>query len=90
MCIARYLQNLWNKFELQNKWWLIWWPNMQMLFKFQVNRMKIDSFWNLPCVDFLAYVDLLDYIDLKYSYLLNSVAWYANPLQISSQWDENL
>ena len=29
----------------------IQWPNMQLLFKFQVNWMKIDNFRNSACVD---------------------------------------
>ena len=59
------------------------WPNMQLLFKFQVNRMKTDNFTNS------AYVVLLAYFDLENNWCLNSVTWYANPLQISSQGDEN-
>ena len=53
---------------------------MQILFKFQVNRMKIDNFRNS------AYVDLLAYGDLKMNRWLNSVTGYANALQISGQW----
>ena len=34
----------------------IQWPNMQLLFKFQVNRMKIDNFRDPVHVDLLAYV----------------------------------
>ena len=40
---------------------------MQLLFKFQVNRMTIDNFRNL------AYVDILAYVDLKNNWWLNSV-----------------
>ena len=58
------------------------WPNMQIIFKFQVNRMKIDDFRNS------AYVDLLADVDLKNNWLLNLVTWYENPIQSSSQWDE--
>ena len=36
---------------------LIWLPGMQMLFKFQVNWMKIDNFRNSAYVDILADVD---------------------------------
>ncbi len=61
----------------------IQWPNMQLLFKFQVNQMKIDNLRNLTDVVLLAYVDL------ENNWWLNSVTWYANPLQISSQWEEN-
>ena len=48
---------------------------MKILFKFQINQMKIDDFRNL------AYVDLLADVDLKHNWWLNSVTWYANPLQ---------
>ena len=45
------------------------WPDMQMIFQFQVNRMKIDNFRNnfinVTHVDVLAYVDQLANIDLK-------------------------
>ena len=67
----------------------IQWPNVQILFKFQVNRLKIGNFWNFACVECLVYVNLLAYVDLKNTCSLNSVTWYANPLQISSQSDEN-
>ena len=56
---------------------------MQMVFKFQVNRIKIEDFRNL------AYVDLLIYDDLKINTQLSSATSYANGLQISSQSDEN-
>ena len=62
---------------------------MQMVFKNQVNQMKIDNFRNLANVDLLTYVDLLADIDLKNNRWLNSMTWYAKPLQISSQMDEN-
>ena len=61
----------------------IQWPNMQLLFKFQVNRMKIDNF-RRP-----AYFDLLAYVDFQKNWWLNWVSWDENPLQISSQSDEN-
>ena len=32
----------------------IQWPDMQMLFKFQVNQMKIEDFINSACVDLLT------------------------------------
>ena len=67
----------------------IQWPNMQILFKFQVNRMKNDNFRKLAHVDFLTYVHLLADVDLKNACLLISVTWYANPLQSSSQMDGN-
>ena len=38
---------------------------MQILFKFQVNQMKIDNFRNFANVKFLAYVDILADVDLK-------------------------
>ena len=50
---------------------------LKILFKFQVNRMKIEDFRNL------AYVDLLASVDLKNNWWLNSVS-YENPVQISS------
>ena len=56
---------------------------MQMLFKFKVNRMKIEEFINL------AYVELLVYVDLKINRWLSLVTTYANGLQILSQSDEN-
>ena len=37
----------------------------------------------------MAYVDLLTYDNLKSNRWLNSLTWYANPVQISSQSDEN-
>ena len=40
-------------------------PDMQMLFKFQVNSIKIEDFRNLAYVDILVYVDLLAYVYLK-------------------------
>ena len=46
-------------------------PDMQILLKFQVNRMGIDNFRNLARVDPLAYVDLkiiggwLEWADLQ-------------------------
>ena len=46
---------------------------MYVLFKFQVNGMKIDNFRNLAHVDLLAYVDLLVQGDLKNNRWLNSV-----------------
>ena len=61
----------------------IHWPNMQLLFKFQVNRMKIYNFINS------AYVELLAYVNLQNNRWLNSVTWNIYPLQISSQSDEN-
>jgi len=62
--------------------------NTQILSKFQVKWMKIDNFRN-DYVDFLADVDVLAYVDLKNMCSLNSIARYTNPLQISSEWDEN-
>ena len=61
----------------------IQWPNIQLLFKFQVNRMKINNFRNS------AYVDLLANMNLQKNWWLNSETWSANPVQISSQLDEN-
>ena len=58
--------------------------DMQMFFKFQVNRMKTDNFRNLPHVDVLAYVDLLADIDLKNNRWLKSVTRYEKAPQISS------
>ena len=43
---------------------------MQLLLKFQINRMKIDNLINLAYVDFLAYVDLLACVDLKNNWLV--------------------
>ena len=61
----------------------IQWPNKQLLFKSQVNRMKIDNFRN-PADVFLADFDLKNIIGG-----FNSVTWNINPIQISSQSDEN-
>ena len=36
----------------------IQWADMKILFKFQVNWMKIYNFRNLAYVDVLAYIDL--------------------------------
>ena len=38
---------------------------MEMLFKFQVNQMKIEDFRNSAYVDLLVIVDLLAFGDLK-------------------------
>ena len=59
------------------------WTDMQILFKFLVNRMKIDNFRNAADVDSVAHVDL------KNNWWLNLMIKYATPLQISSQSDEN-
>ena len=74
------------------------WPNLQILFKIQVNQMKIDNFRNLAYVDFLAYVDLLanvdlkntlvvEFSDLKYKSSLNfkSIGWKLRILEIPSK-----
>ena len=53
------------------------------MFKFQVNRIKIEDFRHL------ADVDLLIYVDIKINRWFNSVTWYVNAFQISSQLDEN-
>ena len=37
----------------------------------------------------LAYFDILAYVDLKINRWLNSLTWYVNHFQISSQSDEN-
>ena len=66
--------------------WICGWiqrRDMHMLFKFQVNRIKIEDFRHL------AYVDLLIYVDIKNNRWFNSVTWYVNAFQISSQSDEN-
>ena len=44
-----------------------------MLFKFQVNWIKIEDFRNLIYVDLLVYVDLFAYVDQKNNRWLNSV-----------------
>ena len=62
---------------------------MQMLLKFEVNRIEIEDFRNLAYVDILVYIDLLAYVYLKMKRWLNLVTWYANALQISSQSEEN-
>ena len=67
----------------------IQWPDMQMLFKFQVNWIEIEDFQNLAYVYLLVYVDLLANVNLKINRLLNSVTWSENANQISSQSDEN-
>ena len=64
------------------------WPDMQMLFKFQVNWIIIEDFRNLASVDLLVYVDLFAYDNHKNNRWLNSVTWYVNPFQISAQSDE--
>ena len=67
----------------------IQWPGMQMLFKFQVNLIKIEDLEPLAQIGLLAYFDLSAYVYLKVNRWLNLVTWYANALQISSQSDEN-
>ena len=64
--------------------------NMQILFKFQVNRMKIDNFRNLANVDLLGYVDLennwlFEVSDRKYKSSSNfkSIGWKLTILEIS-------
>ena len=62
---------------------------MKILFKFQVNQMKIDNFRNLADVDLLAYDDLLTTVDLKNDWWLNSMTLNTNFLQISRELDGN-
>ena len=57
---------------------------MQILFKFQVNGMKIEDFRNTTLV-----VDLGPMLTSKIIGWLDSVTETINPLQISSQSDEN-
>ena len=54
-------------------------PDMQMLFKFHANWIKIEDFRNL------AYVDLFSNGNHKNNRWLNSVIWYVNLFQISTQ-----
>ena len=58
------MQPFWPMFtsKLVGGW--IQWPDMQMLFKFQVNRIKIEDFRNV------AYVHLLVDVDLKNQYMV--------------------
>ena len=60
-----------------------------MLFKCQVNWIKIDDFRNVAYVDLLVYVELFAYGDHKNNRWLNSVSLYVIPFQISTQSDEN-
>ena len=53
----------------------IQWPKMQLFFKFQVDRMKIDNFRNSAYVVLLTYVDLknnslVEFSDLKHINIL--------------------
>ena len=61
--------------DLKNNCCLKQQADMQMVFKFQVNQIKIHNFRNLAHVDVLADVDLLADIDLKNNRWLNSVTW---------------
>ena len=56
---------------------------MQLLFKFQVNRMKIDNFRTL------AYVDVLVDVDLKNNWLIEFNDLTYKSSSNSSQSDEN-
>ena len=62
---------------------------MKILFKFQVNRMKIEDFRITTLVDLGPMLTFWSMLTLKIFRWLNSVIWNINPLQISSQWDEN-
>ena len=55
-------------------------PDMQMVFKFQVNRMKIED---------IRKFGLLAYVYLKINRWLNSSILCTNDLQISCESDEN-
>jgi len=58
---------------------------LQDIIDFQVKWMKIDNFRNVAQMKNHP----LTYVNLKHNYWLSSVTYYANPLQISSQSDEN-
>ena len=60
----------------------IQWHDVQTVFKSQVSWMKTDNFRNLDDVDFLMFRP-------QNNWWLNSLIWYANPVEISSQLDEN-
>ena len=63
--------------ELVGGW--IQWPDMQMLFKFQVNGIKIEDFRNLADVDLLVYADFFACDNQKINRWLKSVSWHVNP-----------
>ena len=59
-------------------------PDVQMVFKFHVNQMKIEDF-RIIWFKFgpnLAQIDILAYVDLKINRWLNLATWCANGLQI--------
>ena len=65
-------------------------PDMQMLFQFQVNRMKTEDFRNTTLVvDFGPILTFCSLLTPKIIRWLNSLSENINCLQISSQSDEN-
>ena len=82
-CRARYLQNLWNKFDLKNNWWvnsMTWYAT-----PLQISSQS-DENWHLEIRPMLTFWPMLT---SKIIGWLNSVTWNINPLQILSQSDEN-
>ena len=63
------------------QYYIVFDPDLSMVKNYlkKIKLKKIDS----------AYVDLLADVDLKNNWWLNSMTWCANPLQISSELDEN-
>ena len=62
----------------------------KILFKFQANQMKIEVFRNtFLVVDLGPMLTFWSMLTSKIIGWLNSVTWNINPLQISSQSDEN-
>ena len=67
------MQTFWPRFTSKLIGGGIHWPDMQMLFKFRVKRIKIKDFRNMADVDVLVYVDLFAYGNHKNNRWLNSV-----------------
>ena len=68
----------------------IQWPEIYILFKFKVNGMKIEDFRNSNLVvDLWPMLTFWSMLTSKIIGKSNSVSWNVNPLQISSQSDEN-
>ena len=86
----RPMLTFWSKWTWKRIGHWIQWPYMKSLFKFHVNRMKIEDFRNTALVVVLG--PMLTFWSMLISKTigwLNSLTWNVNPLQISSQLDEN-
>ena len=70
--------------------WIQWPEIYYILFKCQVNQMKIEDFRNTTLVvDLGTMLSIWSMLTTKISAWLNPVTWNIYPLQISSQSDEN-